>query len=456
MKKVLSFLIIIFFGLSISLSFASDESQIENINSNIQNATQKFYNVKNIQTEIEERLNPLKDKKATLETQLELFEEQINLSTTKIEKVTTQINQKRIEIAKLQEILERAKIEILDEKNLIFEFIKQLYLEEKRSYSNNTSSPELIKLLLSDKSISKSLQEIEYLNIMEDLSRKIFRKLDNASLIFIEKKNEIEITKNQLALLKNSLETERNTLMFQKQGREKLLEETKGKESIYQKLLAESKRQMEATISDITKLQENKEIIGAKLALLGIETEQEKAEKQKEMLSEMLKTSPDSDIYNIEKVDSDLIFSSPLMWPINPKKGLSSYYLDSDYEEYFGVKHHAIDIRTPQGTSIFAPASGYVQKIADNGNGYSYILLAHKDGLSTLYGHVSEILVKKDELVQIGQLIGKTGGTPGTKGAGTMTTGPHLHFEVHSEGKNKDPLDYLPLELLPENYRPKK
>ncbi|HLG25309.1 MAG TPA: M23 family metallopeptidase, partial [Candidatus Gracilibacteria bacterium] len=86
----------------------------------------------------------------------------------------------------------------------------------------------------------------------------------------------------------------------------------------------------------------------------------------------------------------------------------------------------------------------------------SYIILAHAGGFMTVYGHVSELRVEAGEKVFAGQTIGLTGGTPGTKGAGVMTTGAHLHFEVMKGGKYVDPLDYLPLTLLPMDSLPEK
>ena len=71
--------------------------------------------------------------------------------------------------------------------------------------------------------------------------------------------------------------------------------------------------------------------------------------------------------------------------------------------------------------------------------------LKHADGLVTVYGHLSEILVSKYEFVKRGQLIAKSGGAPGTPGAGPMTSGAHLHFELWNNRESVDPLRYLSL-----------
>jgi len=131
------------------------------------------------------------------------------------------------------------------------------------------------------------------------------------------------------------------------------------------------------------------------------------------------------------------------LWPVEPDQGLSATFLDPAYEQRFGVPHHAIDIPVLQGSAVRSAADGVVEKVMYNGQGYSYIMIKH-DGFATLYGHVSAFFVAEGDTVRQGDVIARSGGMPGTPGAGALTTGPHLHFEVIVNGERVDPLTVLP------------
>lgn len=132
-----------------------------------------------------------------------------------------------------------------------------------------------------------------------------------------------------------------------------------------------------------------------------------------------------------------------VLWPVEPDEGLSATFLDEGYQQRFGIPHHAIDIPVPQGSAIRSAADGVVDTVMDSGLGYSYILVKH-DGFVTLYGHVSAFFVREGDQVRQGDVLGASGGMPGTSGAGTLTTGPHLHFEVMVNGERVDPVAVLP------------
>lgn len=132
-----------------------------------------------------------------------------------------------------------------------------------------------------------------------------------------------------------------------------------------------------------------------------------------------------------------------LSWPVFGP--VSAGFMNASYKEYFGVEHRGTDIVVPQGTAVRSAADGIVFLARDGGaTGYSYILIGHRGGTATLYGHVSQILVATGQEVERGEAIALSGGEPGTHGAGPMTTGSHLHFEVVQNGAHVDPLRVLP------------
>jgi murein DD-endopeptidase MepM/ murein hydrolase activator NlpD len=130
-------------------------------------------------------------------------------------------------------------------------------------------------------------------------------------------------------------------------------------------------------------------------------------------------------------------------WPVIGR--ISAGFRVKHYQEYFGVPHLGVDIVVPMRTSVRSAAGGIVFLARDGGEtGYSYVLIGHRGGFATLYGHLSGFAVQAGEEVMAGQTIGYSGGDPGSYGAGPMTTGAHLHFEVIQNGANVDPMDVLP------------
>lgn len=71
--------------------------------------------------------------------------------------------------------------------------------------------------------------------------------------------------------------------------------------------------------------------------------------------------------------------------------------------------------------------------------------IKHRDGFVSVYGHLSEVIAKKYQFVRRGELIAKSGGQIGTDGAGPMTSGPHLHYELWKDKEPVDPLRYMSL-----------
>ena len=100
--------------------------------------------------------------------------------------------------------------------------------------------------------------------------------------------------------------------------------------------------------------------------------------------------------------------------------------------------HTGMDLAVPTGTPIRAALPGTVTVSTYNRGGYGYyIMIDHGDGLSTLYGHCSQLLASVGRIVNAGDVVALSGSTG-------RSTGPHLHFEVRVNGQRTNPRGYLP------------
>lgn len=186
-----------------------------------------------------------------------------------------------------------------------------------------------------------------------------------------------------------------------------------------------------------------KELAETRVILLSIIKERSNSEKLLKLSLEQL-WAAEGTAYSTKTIAT----SVELDWPVYPALGVSAFFEDEAYKKRFGFDHHAVDIPVNQGSAIHAPADGKVLKVSLNGLGYSYIVVEHAGDVQTVFGHVSAATVAEGDSVSYGQMIGRTGGRPGTQGAGLVTTGPHLHFAVKVKGVLVDPIQYLP--KLPE------
>jgi murein DD-endopeptidase MepM/ murein hydrolase activator NlpD len=100
--------------------------------------------------------------------------------------------------------------------------------------------------------------------------------------------------------------------------------------------------------------------------------------------------------------------------------------------------HAGLDLAAPLGTLVRAAAAGTVVTAAWNESGYGLcMVIDHGQGLTTLYAHLLETAVVAGDSVSAGQPIAQVGSTGNS-------TGPHLHFEVRSDGRPVDPELFLP------------
>ena len=143
-----------------------------------------------------------------------------------------------------------------------------------------------------------------------------------------------------------------------------------------------------------------------------------------------------SSIY--EKVQEDIrrIAMIPSIRPVEEGYLNSTFGYRNDPIDNVKRFHQGQDITVKTGTPIYAPADGIVKRAYYAGGFGNHIKLQHGAGYTTLYAHLSKIKVKHGQKVKRGDIIGLTGNTG-------RSTAPHLHYEIHHNGKPQNPLDYF-------------
>ncbi|HRH32610.1 MAG TPA: peptidoglycan DD-metalloendopeptidase family protein [bacterium] len=373
--------------------------EIQDLDNTIKQRKAQLEDIKKQQEKYRLEIENKQNQRATLENQLGIVqtkaaETELGLAQAKVDIETTNLEIQKVTL----EISDQDK-KITDNKDHLGSALKLLSQEDGKSQ---------LEIILLNNYLTDYVNQVRYL---EDINSKIS---DNLSTLRLTKdrleENQAKLATNseKLRQLKKELEEQQVALASEKDTKGFLINQTKNSESEYQSLLAQAKQEQNAASADVLNLEKT--------------------------LRDKINQAGDNKVK---------LSYSGFIWPV-PSRVITAYFHDPSYPFKYIFDHPAVDIRSPQGTPIRAAASGYVGRAKDGGLGYSYIMLLHGGNLATVYGHVSKIYVKEDEYVTQGQIIGLSGAMPGTPGAGSLTTGPHLHLEVRLNGIPVDPVAYLP------------
>ena len=125
------------------------------------------------------------------------------------------------------------------------------------------------------------------------------------------------------------------------------------------------------------------------------------------------------------------IFGSPIPGRITSNMGMRKHPVGG-----FRGRHTGVDLAAPEGTRIAVAAAGTIVQTGEGEYIGKFVIVAHQNSYTTLYGHCSKVLVAAGKRVKKGQIIANVGNTG-------RTTGPHLHFEIRKNGVPQNPLAYL-------------
>ena len=382
-QKIVSVVIVIMIMSSLCFRvFAESSAYYQNKqNEALQNSKQTQQELNNVEGEIDE-----------------VLQEVANLNNSILE-METQIQELNEKIDKLQDSISQKEQELIEKKKMLENRLVAMYMEKETTFLDVVITGNLMNFISNQDMIKQ----------IADYDNKLITEVEELKTTLEKEKKEIEDAKaekeqknKELLDLKAEKEAKAANLTEEQKGLEAKLSEYKAQAQQY----AELERQAIA-----------KEEAARKAA----------AQRSSASSSTASASAPVSNPYTGGK----------LGWPCPSSSRITSPY---GYRVLFGVRdfHTGIDIGATTGSNIVAAESGTVilANYGWNGGYGNYIIINHGNGITTRYAHASKLYVSAGQTVSKGQVIAAVGTTGNS-------TGPHLHFEVRTNGSHRNPLNYL-------------
>lgn len=376
-KQLVSGVLVMVLGLGLLSPVSA--SELTNKQSELQQIRNKKNALNNKKKQVEGQKSVLVDQLDGIKTEIDQLEGQIDNEAHKLTLAKKEAKQANLE-------LQLAEEDLLQQKELLGERVRDIYINGQVSY---------LEVLFQAESFSDFLNRFELMKIIVENDKRVLEEIDAKRETLSDKKQRVETKQKQIAQLLSSQETKKN--------------EMEGKQDQYDQKLDQAKKDVVEYEQEISRLEE----LESKKAAELIRLQQSKNKNSK---------AKGTGVYAWPAPGHERITSS-YGWRMHPILGVRKL-------------HTGVDIGAPSGADVVAAQSGTVI-YSGWMNGYgNTIILDHGAGMSTLYAHQSKLLVSVGAEVSKGDTIGKVGSTG-------RSTGPHLHFEVRKDGDPIDPTSYI-------------
>ncbi|MBD2517952.1 peptidoglycan DD-metalloendopeptidase family protein [Nostoc sp. FACHB-973] len=351
--------------------------QQQQMNQQHQSVVNERDRLTNLQQEAQKHLTGLNQNLQTTDSYIQESESRLQLATQRLQKLET-------DLAVAQRSYET----------------RQIATVARLRYLQRSPASQGWAVLLQSQNISDFISRRHQLKLVYQADQQILLKLNAQANLINQQKTEVEEQKNQIALIREQLLAQKADYQTQAQSQSELIQR-----------LNSDRLALEAAQNQLERESKNLEVLI----------------QQKVAQAAQAKTNSRTSIIiqgtGMFTYPSDAPTSSPFGWRMHPVLGYRRFHAGLDFAASYGSTIRAAD----SGTVIFAGWYG----------GYGRaVIIDHGKGITTLYGHTSELYVTEGQAVERGQAIAAVGSTG-------LSTGPHLHFEVRRNGSPVNPTDYL-------------
>ena len=340
-------------------------------------------------TKTEEQLQSTQAEKSSLQKELQKLQSNIGQLELGIRADTIASEKLGLEVESLQYDIRDTERTVTNKIDAIGHLLREL---------QQLGDQSLLVIFLRNTSLADSVWETQTLkNVRSQLAVDV----SNLTTLQEQLNSKVKLVsskKQDIDLHYQTLSTKKNLVEDQKQTRNVVLQQTKNKETEYQKQVAALKQQQEAISDEIADIEEE------------------------------LRAKFDVGLLPAKRPG---VFAWPIQMVSVGGKGRITQHFGEVSKLYRGKPHNGLDIGAPVGTPIFAAEDGVVTRVDNNDRSAwskyqygKYILVKHNNNLTSLYAHLSKYAVQTGQQVKRGELIGYVGATG-------YATGAHLHFGVY-------------------------
>lgn len=333
------------------------------------------------------------DQLGALENQLSQLNDQVGKTREEKNKITTELMRLQTELAKTQSKLNKAKTRLKKQ---------TASMNERAGSAYKNGDVSFLEVLLEARDFSDFISRFSFLQTLVDADAKLIRDIKATKAKIEAARETIDKDRASAQLRENELAAEVRQL--EELANAKLAKNAEIKTSI------KSKEQLIAKID------------GERDSLLVEQAQQDAAAKR--ILAELSKQAGASPVAGNPSAGG-------YIWPV------AGTITGSFGEQRPGHVHSGIDIAVAAGTPVVATKAGIVKISAWYGGYGNLVVIDHGGGITSWYGHNSELSVSVGQQVSRGSVIAKAGSTG-------HSTGPHVHFEIRVGDAAQNPLNYLP------------
>ena len=390
MRKIISALLIaIICSVSIA-SYAENETTENSTETNkaskdLSQLQEQQQELQNKMQEVGQDLNEVQNELSENLQQIQIIDENIEESKKNIEELTKKIEKITENNKKLEEKLKVATKNYNKQKNILESRLVAIYEAGETQY---------LDVILSSADLSEFLSNYVLVTEIASYDTQLLEEVEEKKQIIELAKQHLDENLAQLNIMKTS--QEKNS---------KILENTKMLRENYMAKLTEQEKEVQTKIDEYKSQYEqvNREILQTALA----------------------------DGLLADYVGGDMTWPIPGYSKITSPYGMRVHPITGVY-----TLHTGVDVGAPMGADFVAANDGIVTKAYYNSAYGNMVMVDHGGGISTLYAHGSEILVRVGQPVKKGEPVLKVGSTG-------YSTGPHAHFEVRINGVVTNPMDYI-------------